>query len=676
MNPEDELRRFLQEKGWGIFEQKEIEHGLQIVVTDGSTRIPVNIYHTGKVVVQGKASEMKTALTEWANLLQAGYIAPMEANSGPRQNRIAKYLVIPANIENIRQIVLGLPGETRERETKGAAEIYRVEVHRNGERVTITQYASGTLLVQGLSSYLFDEICEALDSHLTQSFSDRATRFIAGEAERAAASAYLEQPEAENEATEWLLEQIDPRVLDFLYENDKRTLLAAAGVRNAFAQAQHPLPDFSVVVMPFAKPFEGFVIRLAVHLGLTTEDALKQKANEIEIQEWLVEIKQRLPDLKRYGEIHAALDAAWQCRHKAIHSDFAHPLSTLKTFAEAEQEVATILRAMARAYKVFVDESIRLADAPPNPQDQTKPSAKPNPEYKYEGVNRQELFRQLQKDGLPVVKQPTGRKNAWEILDKDNLRVIAPSNQDGLVIVAGKNAEAFIQRYQAILENTATALEPDERVRIGVDESGKGDLFGPLVIAGVMVTPETELVLAREGVRDSKTISDSVIQTLAPLIKKVCPYEVIVLLPPDYNAAYEQHGRNLNRLLAWGHAQVICQISKRETVRRAISDQFGDEKLILESLEKEGCQIALEQRPRAESDIAVAAASILAREAFILAMQDYSAKSGLDIPLGASADQVKEIGRRIYRRWGKRGLERIAKMHFKTIHEIISEEGG
>lgn len=674
MNPEAELKRFLEDKGWAIFEQKAIEHGLQVIVTDGSNRIPINIFHTGKVVVQGKPGEMKAAITEWANLLHAGFIAPTEANPEPRQNRIAKYLVIPDNINNIREVVLGMPGETCERETGGPAEIYRVEVRQQGERVTITQYASGTLLVQGLSSVLFDTICDALDSYLTQSFSERATRFIAGEAERATASLYLEHPEAENEATEWLLEQIDQRVLDFLYENDKRTLLAAAGVRNAFAQAQRPLPDFSVVVMPFAKPFEGFVIRLAVHLGLTTEDVLKQKANEIEIGEWLVEIKQRLLDIKRYGEIHAALDAAWQCRHKAIHSDFAHPLSTLKTFAEAEQEVSTILRAMVRAYRVFVDESVKLAADQQNPQDQTKSSTKSNPEYKYENVNREGLLHQLQKDDLPVVEQPKGRKNVWEILDRDNLRVIAPNNREGLVIVSGKNAEAFIQRYQTILENTTATPKADERVRIGVDESGKGDLFGPLVIAGVMVTPQTELILARAGVRDSKTISDTVIQTLAPFIKEVCPYELIVLLPPDYNTAYEQHGSNLNRLLAWGHAQVICRISKREMVQRAISDQFGDKKLVLESLEKEGCQIVLEQRPRAESDIAVAAASVLAREAFILAIQDYSAKSGFDIPLGASADQVKEIGRRIYRRWGKRGFERIAKMHFKTIREILAEE--
>jgi ribonuclease HIII len=95
--------------------------------------------------------------------------------------------------------------------------------------------------------------------------------------------------------------------------------------------------------------------------------------------------------------------------------------------------------------------------------------------------------------------------------------------------------------------------------------------------------------------------------------------------------------------------------------------------LVINALKAENCGILLEQRPRAESDIAVAAASVIARAEFILAMKDYTVKAGIDIPLGASADEVTKIGREIFKRWGKSGLERIAKMHFKPIQEIMSE---
>ena len=663
------LECFLQEKGWRVFGQKDIEYGRQIIVTDGTTRLPVNFYHTGKIVVQGRSCGMKTALTEWANLTQAGFRAEV-AVTPARRNRVAKYFVIPDNIEKIHEVVRRLPGEVTEKETGGPAEVYRVEVRYEGHRVTITQYSSGTLMVQGLSSPHFDAVCEILDEHLTQSFSERAIRFIVGEVERTVATTYLEQPEAENEAIQWLLEQIDQSVLEFLYENDQRTLLAAAGVRNAFQRTKQSLPDYSVIVMPFAKPFEGFMIRLAVHLGLTTEGTLKQKANEIEIGNWINTIKSRLPDIRRFGEIHASLDAAWQCRHKAIHSDFAHPLSTLKTFAEADREVAIILRAMARAHRVFVEEGVELVPALSPIETKPEPTLEPEAEHKYEQVNREYLRRQLEADGYPVSMQSEGRRNIWEILNKPDLMVFAPRDREGLIIVRGKKSAEFCKEYEAILMGQSPK---PSLAKIGVDESGKGDVFGPLVVAGVLLTPDTEIALAQRGVRDSKTLSDAQILQLAQVIRENCPVEVLVLLPPDYNIAYKQHGRNLNRLLAWGHAQVITKLSQHMPVGKVISDQFGDESLLVEALAAEGCQITLEQRPRAESDLAVAAASIIARAEFVTAMQDYTQKSGLEIPLGSSARQVKEIGKQIYRRWGRQGLERIAKMHFKTIQELISE---
>lgn len=668
------LEHLLKEKDWRIFSQKNIDYGHQVIVTDGTMRLPVNFYNTEKIVVQGKSSEMKTELIEWANLIQSGVKPESAGVVQTRQNRAGKYLVIPDNIENIRQVVLNLPGEVSVKETSGPAEVYRVEARCERDRVTITQYSSGTLMVQGLSSPHFDAVCEALDEHLTQSFSERATRFIAGETERTAVATYLEEPEAENEATRWLLEQIDSNVLKFLYENDRRTLLAAAGVRNAFQKTNQSLPDYSVVVMPFAKPFEGFIMRLAVHLELTTEDALKRKANEIEIGAWLNTIESRLPDVKRYGEIHAALESAWQCRHKALHSDFAHPLSTLKTFNEAEHEVATILRAMERAYRVFVEEDIKLAPAALSAKVKSKPASESEAKHvKYEQVDREYLRKQLEADGFPVSVQSEGKRNEWEIIETD-LKIIAPRAHKGLIIVKGKRGAEFCEKYKTILTGKSSEPKPATILaRIGVDESGKGDLFGPLVVAGVVLTPDIEVTLARRGVRDSKTISDTRISELARLIRANCPIEVLTLLPPNYNIAYEQHGRNLNRLLAWGHAQVITKLSQRMPVGKAISDQFGDESLLVEALADEGCQITLEQRPRAESDLAVAAASIIARAEFVTAMQDYTQKSGLEIPLGSSARQVKEIGKQIYRRWGRRGLERIAKMHFKTVQELISE---
>lgn len=655
------LENFLSQRGWHILEQRTIEHGLQVIVTDGAARLPVNLYNTGKILVQGKPGEMKNELTEWANLLQAGFPGAVSNNMLARRNRVAKYFVIPGNIEKIYGVVKGLPGEVVDREVGGLAEVYRVEARYQGQRVTITQYDSGTLLVQGLSSPYFDTVCEILDEHLAQSFSERAARFISGEKERADVTIYLETPEAENEARRWLLERIGPEVLNFLYENDKRTLLAAAGVWNA-AQGRE-WPEYSFVVMPFAKAFEGFVIRLAVHLGLTTENALKEKADEIAVGAWLGEIRSRLPDPKRYGEVCTALEAAWQCRHKVIHSDAFHPFSTLQSLAKAEMEVGTILRAMARAYQVFVEDGIRLT---PDSPSETQPIQKAEASLRFEGVDRVLLHKRLVEDGYTITEyKKEDTHNAWAVFAPE-LKVIAPRNEEGVIIVSGEKAAEFRQRYEAILSGRSLA-------RIGVDESGKGDVFGPLVVAAVALLPEVEIELARRGVRDSKILSDSRILELAHLIREKCPFEVLVLHPPEYNMAYEQHGRNLNRLLAWCHAQVISRLGRRVLALKAISDQFGDESLLKEALLTEGCNIPLEQRPHAEEDMAVAAASILARAEFVIAIRKYTKEIGVEIPLGASPDQVREVGKQVYRRWGREGLERLTKIHFKTVQEIINE---
>ncbi|WP_455388309.1 ribonuclease HIII, partial [Petrachloros mirabilis] len=170
--------------------------------------------------------------------------------------------------------------------------------------------------------------------------------------------------------------------------------------------------------------------------------------------------------------------------------------------------------------------------------------------------------------------------------------------------------------------------------RIGIDESGKGDYFGPLVIAAVFVDATTQDELALMQVRDSKKISDGRILEMAQDIKIICPHSVITIGPHKYNELYAKI-RNLNRLLAWGHAKALETLLERVSCERAIADQFGDERLILNALQEKGRKIVLEQRTKAESDIAVAAASILARAEFLVRLKRLSGEIGTTLPKGA-----------------------------------------
>ena len=207
--------------------------------------------------------------------------------------------------------------------------------------------------------------------------------------------------------------------------------------------------------------------------------------------------------------------------------------------------------------------------------------------------------------------------------------------------------------------------------RIGIDESGKGDYFGPLVIAAVFVDATTQGELALMQVRDSKKISDGRILEMAPDIKTICPHSIIAIGPQRYNELYAKI-RNLNRLLAWGHAKALETLLERVSCERAISDQFGDERLILNALQEKGRKIVLEQRTKAESDMAVAAASILARAEFLLRLRRLSEEIGTTLPKGAS-QTVELAARMVIKKHGQDRLASVAKLHFKTTQAVLGK---
>ena len=204
---------------------------------------------------------------------------------------------------------------------------------------------------------------------------------------------------------------------------------------------------------------------------------------------------------------------------------------------------------------------------------------------------------------------------------------------------------------------------------IGTDESGKGDYFGPLVVAGVCVPAGGREALAALGVRDSKTLSDRQAERLARAVREAYPIAVVAIGPERYNALYAKVG-NLNRLLAWAHARVIENLLERiPECREAISDQFGDARVLERALLERGRRISLTQRPRAESDPVVAAASIVARAEFLRRLDALSARFGMPLPKGAGPP-VLAAGRAFVARHGADALGQVAKLHFRTTRQV------
>ncbi|MBN1272182.1 MAG: ribonuclease HIII [Candidatus Aminicenantes bacterium] len=211
-------------------------------------------------------------------------------------------------------------------------------------------------------------------------------------------------------------------------------------------------------------------------------------------------------------------------------------------------------------------------------------------------------------------------------------------------------------------------LFSEPKGHIGTDESGKGDYFGPLVVAGVYLPQEQEPVLNELGVRDSKKISDNRVRELADILKKGYEISLVVIGPQKYNELYAKL-RNLNRLLAWAHSRAIENLLEKVPCSLAVTDQFGDKSYVLNALMKRGREIELVQKPRAEEDPAVAAASILARAEFLRRLYFLSQEVGVTLPKGA-APIVEEVGLKLARENGPDFLDRVAKVHFKTTQRI------
>lgn len=250
----------------------------------------------------------------------------------------------------------------------------------------------------------------------------------------------------------------------------------------------------------------------------------------------------------------------------------------------------------------------------------------------------------------------------------------------GKLVVQGKEMGEFIEFYlEPLLENfsftypkaNAAKADSDDHFvpHIGVDESGKGDYFGPLCIAGVYADSEGVEKLKRLGVKDSKALSDPAILKLAKAIRGTCVHHIVKINPQKYNELYAQF-KNLNSLLAWGHATVIEQLVGRTGCQNVVVDQFADERVVLTALKRKNLKPDVLQRHRAEEDLIVAAASILAREAFLLGLAMLGETYSIKLPKGASAATVS-AGKRFVAEQGRESLGMVGKLHFKTTAVIL-----
>jgi ribonuclease HIII len=319
--------------------------------------------------------------------------------------------------------------------------------------------------------------------------------------------------------------------------------------------------------------------------------------------------------------------------------------------------------------------------------------ARPTATYAVSKADQPRLLDELR--SLDGAELPPGPYESWRVkLSDGTSQAVAIMYQSGKLVISG-HAPAFDQAVtivEAIGKPIApkrspappaasAEAPPENEPHIGTDEAGKGDFFGPMVTAGVYVDDRVAKLLRTLSIRDSKTVGDRELRVLAGNIRDVVEEQkraIIVLAPKRYNELYRQmrsEGKNLNTLLAWTHTRVIEDLIRHGLQPKFIlSDQFGDKRYIESRLlvDTRLSGVPIIQMHRAEADVAVAAASILARDAFLQWLEQAGKTLGLTVPKGASP-KVIETGRLLVARLGSDGLKEYAKVSFKTMEKVLAK---
>ena len=254
-----------------------------------------------------------------------------------------------------------------------------------------------------------------------------------------------------------------------------------------------------------------------------------------------------------------------------------------------------------------------------------------------------------------------------------------------VVVIAGKGTEDFVTMTLEPEITLAAKLGYDEvlhpdwfEAHAGLDESGKGDFFGPVIVATVIADKAMIDAWREAGVQDSKKIVDNQIIRLDAIIRETKGVVVEVCYcrtMARYNELMGRPGANLNRLLAWQHATALGDALAKRAVPWGLLDQFTEQPLVQRELAKKGVQnFELRMRTKAESDPVVAAASVVARAEFIRAMHALSKQFGEKLQKGAGP-LVKIQAEQIMQKFGARALGDYAKLHFRTAYEVVSAAG-
>lgn len=652
----DHCKEKFKNKGNEVGDFKEISYGLQFITKVNENNYTIRIYESKKNGVKIDLSMIRNSEVEKdiTNIIYDNEEIS-EKNIVEENGKVSlpKSFIVDNQevLDSIKDYFNKLGALYESPDLKHKDSIYTVN------NIKITIFTSGKILMQGKanksSDKIYSDLLLIMKKEVDEEFKKDIYYYFEDTEDY---SNFFEEVNSEttlNKGEEFLGKEL----FHYLNINDQITMLDAITLYEYTRDNKIKFNNYAIIVRNFAIAFEGFLIKIFLDSNILTEEeydsdvrtALGTKLSKQMILEYV-------KNPERHREIAVHLQYVWQHhRNKNLHSDFKVP-KHINKFSDAEHDVNDVKKAMQQCFEILDFEKMELSKY-------SKSEGSDN--FVIENIKAEEALSKLVLDGFDIKNQ----KKAFWIAEKGKTIVINVNN-NSLKIIAPKHLiNQYINYFDDLkIDSKKMLSDIEENPIIGTDESGKGDYFGPLVIAGVYADENIKRQLRSLGVDDSKKIKDSHIALLAPKIKEICKYKVVVIGNEKYNELYSKIN-NLNKLLAWGHARVIENILEETDCNIALSDQFGNPELIENALMKKGKDITLEQRPKAEENVVVAAASILARNEFVNILSRISRQYDLEFPKGVS-DKTKDIGKIFIAKYGRDNLNKVAKLHFKTTKEL------
>lgn len=237
---------------------------------------------------------------------------------------------------------------------------YRLKIQNNDDKFTLTQYETGTLLLQGQSTKLFSDILDKIQSINPLSDLENTLLYVPQENQAQVKNVFDKNKNDFSDIYDLAQKRISSEAFSYLFKNDQQTLVSAIGILEVVRSNNLNIPLYNPILYPFAKVFEGFVIKLLIDKEFFTFDAYKANPEVADIGNALRQkkLKKYIKDTRRNEFVLDKLVTIWESlRCHELHSDPAQDDSiiNLTDIDQVDNRIGEISGAIIDAYRIIVE---------------------------------------------------------------------------------------------------------------------------------------------------------------------------------------------------------------------------------------------------------------------------------------------------------------------------------